>query len=381
MTRYGQAVAALAACLLVGGWVAGYRELFMFGVALLVVLVVASGWLLARPHLDADRELRPNRVAEGQPATGFLTVTNRSRRRSPAMVVLEHFGSTVVPVSVPTLAGGASHTRPYRLPTNRRGVFQVGPLTVSRSDPFQLVRAGQRQPSSETLWVHPATHEMSPFPNGRARDLEGPTSAEAQYGGITFHTLRDYVVGDDLRLIHWKSSAKRGELMVRHNVDAYQPRSLVVLDVNRASYSDEGFEDAVRVVASIVVSSLRNNFPIRLRTTAGLVIGTESGSGSQRERILDQLAALEPVPEVPLASISRQVANERGGLSLAVITGEATARDLAVIGPLRGRFQTITIGRIGVRGRGSVHALPGALLINAATSAEFATAWSRRVGG
>jgi uncharacterized protein (DUF58 family) len=333
--------------------------------------------MLSRPRLAAEREIRPNRVSEGNPATGMLTVTNQSRRRSPGMVVLEHFGDAVVPVTIPSLSRGGSHTRPYRLPTDRRGVFQVGPLTISRSDPFQLMRLGQQQKTRETLWVHPATHDVSPFPNGRARDLEGPTSGEAPQGGIAFHDLREYVMGDDLRLIHWKSSAKTGDLMVRHNVDTFQPRSLVLFDMHEKVYGPDGFEHAVRVVASLLVASMRNNFPVRLRTTSGKVMASESGD--RLERMLDQLAAVEPEPEASLASIGRQVSSERGGYSLAVITGQATARDLAVIGPLRGRFQNITIGRIGVRGRGSVHELPGAVLINAGTSTEFAQAWNRRV--
>jgi uncharacterized protein (DUF58 family) len=379
LTRYGRSVAWFAAVVVAVGWFSGYVPLVMLGVACVIVLAVAGLWLLSRPRLDAERELRPNRVTEGQPATGYLTVINRSRRRSPAMVVLEHFGDTVVPVSVPSLAGHGSHTRPYRLPTERRGVFQVGPLTVSRTDPFQLMRAGQAQRSTETLWVHPTIHEMVPFPNGRSRDLEGPTSGEAPQGGIAFHTLRSYVVGDDLRLIHWKSSARTGDLMVRHNVDTYQPRSLVLLDVNEDVYSDEAFEDAVRVVASLLSASITNRFPVRLRTTSGTVIGAEPGT--RMDRVLDQLAALKLERNVPLASLARQVAHEQGGLSLAVITGQATAKDLAVVGPLRGRFQNITIGRIGARGRGTVHQLPGAVLINASTSAEFSTAWNRRLRG
>lgn len=377
LTKYGRQFAIFAGGLLLIGWVAGYMPLVMVGAACSTVLAIAALWMLSRPRLAAEREIRPNRVVEGHPATGVLTVTNRSRRRSPGMVVLEHFGEAVVPITIPSLPRGGSYTRPYRLPTDHRGVFQVGPLTVSRSDPFQLMRVGQQQRTHETLWVHPATQSVTPFPNGRTRDLEGPTSGEAPQGGIAFHTLREYVMGDDLRLIHWKSSAKTGDLMVRHNVDTFQPRSLVVFDVHDKVYTEEGFEHAVRVVASLLVASIRNHFPIRLRTTSGLVIGSETGE--RLERFLDQLAALQPEPEASLASISRQVASERGGFSLAVITGQATATDLSVIGPLRGRFQNITIGRVGVQGRGSVHELPGAVLINAATSVEFAQAWNRRV--
>ncbi|MPY92907.1 MAG: DUF58 domain-containing protein [Acidimicrobiia bacterium] len=377
VTSHGRTFLLLAVVLLLLGLVTGYTELLIIGAACALVGLVAFVWLLFRPQLMAERDIRPNRVVEGTLAQAVLTVSNRSRRRSPPMVVLEHFGEAVVPVTVPSLGRGASHTRPYSLPTERRGVFQVGPMTVSRSDPFQVVQAGQAQRSTETLWVHPATHDVAPFPNGRNRDLEGPTSGEAPQGGIAFHTLRPYVVGDDLRLIHWKSSARTGDLMVRHNVDTFQPRSLILLDVNAAVHTEDGFEQAVRVVASLLTASIRNNFPVRLRTTAGLVLGSETGS--RLDRVLDQLAALELVPEATLASLSRRVGSERGGFSLAVVTGQASAKDLAVIGPLRSRFQNITIARLGVDGRSSVYELPGAVLINASTSTEFAQAWNRRI--
>src|SRR5215207_1005845 len=149
LTRYGRQFAGLAAGLLAVGWLAGYLPLVMVGAACATVLAVAAGWMLSRPRLAAEREIRPNRVS----------VSNPSRRRSPGMVVLEHFGDAVVPVTIPSLSRGGSHTRPYRLPTDRRGVFQVGPLTISRSDPFQLMQVGQQQKTQETLWVHPATHD------------------------------------------------------------------------------------------------------------------------------------------------------------------------------------------------------------------------------
>ena len=377
MTRFGRAALALAVVCMALGFGAGYRELTAIGLATLVVVIVALLWMVARPRLQADREVRPNRVVEGDAASATLTVTNVAKRRSPAMVALETFGDSAVSVSIPSLEAGGTHTRPYRLPTEHRGVFKVGPLTVSRSDPFHLMSTGQEQRSTETLWVHPLTHVVSPFPNGTTRDLEGPTSGEAPQGGIAFHTLREYVVGDDLRLIHWKSSAKADRLMVRHNVDTYQPRTLVIFDVNANVYEGDSFDDAVRVVASLMVANAKNNFPIRLRTTAGLVLGSETGD--RVDRILDHLAAVKVNKAASLSRLAPQVSTERGGFSLAVITGQAGVSELAAIGPLRSRFSNVTIGRVGVRGRGGVFELPGAVLINAGTSAEFAQAWNRRI--
>ncbi|MFN0089438.1 MAG: DUF58 domain-containing protein [Acidimicrobiales bacterium] len=377
LTRSGKAAALLTAALFVVGFALRYVELLIVGAAFLTVIVIAALWMISRPKLDARREVRPVRVVEGKAATAVLTVTNRSRRRSPSMVALETFGDTVVPVAVPSLEPGATFSRPYKLPTDRRGVYQVGPLLVSRSDPFAFVRFGQRQRSFETLWVHPATYSVTPFPAGQAHDLDGPTSGAAPRGGVAFHTLREYVRGDDLRLIHWKSSARTGTLVVRHNVDTNQPRTLVVLDTRSDVYTEDSFDDAVRCAASIVVACAANRFPVRLRTTDGLTLSAERGA--RVDTVLDQLAGLARSPTAGLANIAAQAAGERGGLSLAVITGQSTASDLVAVGPLRARFESVTIGRIGVSGRGRVHELPGAVLINAETAADWAQAWNRRV--
>ena len=99
---------------------------------------------------------------------------------------------------------------------------------------------------------------------------------------FAFHDLREYVTGDDLRLIHWKSSAKTGDLMVRHNVDTYQPRSLVVLDVHDKVYSDDAFEPRCGCRVADGGVDLQQ-LPVRLRTTGGLVIGSEGGGPARAD--------------------------------------------------------------------------------------------------
>lgn len=377
LTRSGRTLIGLSAVLALAGLALGYTELLVLAIACALVVAAAAIWVLSRPKLSAERVIQPVRVIEGQPASAELTVVNEARRRSPAMVALEQFGTSAVEVAIPSLEPGGVHRKPYRLPTERRGVFNVGPLMVSRSDPFSIMQTGQDQRSIERLWVHPATHLVTPFPSGRARDLEGPTSGEAPEGGIAFHALREYVVGDDLRLVHWRSSARAGSLLVRHNVDTNQPRTLVVLDTRADIYADDSFEHAVRVAASIVLASTQNHFPVSISTTCGTTMSADRGG--QPEAIFDMLAALEVDGEASLQKVARFVGEDSRGFSLAVVTGQASATDLAAIGPLRTRFDTVTIGRIGAGGRGSAHQLPGALLINASTSADFCQAWNRRV--
>ena len=157
LTSTGRTIAALAVVLIVAGWVLGYAALLAIGVAFLITLVLGIAWVLRRPRVDAAREVRPVRVTVGGTAISELHLTNRSRRRTSGGVALEAFGRQVLPVVIPPLEPGGSETVLHELPTGRRGVYEVGPLLMRRSDPFSLLQIGNEQRDVATLWVHPRT--------------------------------------------------------------------------------------------------------------------------------------------------------------------------------------------------------------------------------
>jgi uncharacterized protein (DUF58 family) len=355
----------------------GYPTLTSMGATLILAVLIALALVGRPPDLTSSRIVRPDRVTSGDPAIAELTVTNRGRRSNGASLGQEQVGHGNIEVNIPSLNPGESVTLANEVTTNRRGIFEIGPLTVKRGDPIGLAGRGDISSDRTQLIVHPLVHEVTPFPAGIRRDLEGLPSGEAAEGGVTFSSLREYVPGDDLRLVHWRSSARVGSLMVRHNVDVHRPRTTVILDTSRELYDDESFEDAVRAAASVIVSAMTRRFPFTLRTTDGSLIDNRAS----RLAVMDFLAAIQPNddPALDLGATAVQASHDPAGLSCATITGRAGVDALRSLGPIRKRFDQLTMIRMGSGETSEVYELGGAVLINARTSIDFANAWNRRM--
>jgi uncharacterized protein (DUF58 family) len=380
LTRNGWWFAALSATLLLAGAVLSYRELVMIGVALLACLIAASLSMLLRPAVEVKRDVIPCRVSEGDGASGVITITNAGRRRSAPVQAAETVGTTSVSVTLPALSPGTSHTASYPLPTHRRGCYTVGPLRIGRSDPLRLVSVSHSDTVAATLWVLPSVHKASPIPTGRSQELEGPTSNSAPRGGIAFHSLRTYEPGDDPRLIHWRSSARVGTLMVRHTVVTNEPKLLIVLDTSSDPYDDESFEDAVRVAASLVSAGADKRYPTELRTSGG-ISGSIDPSGLGLTDVMDKLASVQRHDGDPgLKALLTMASGRDRGVSLGVVTGQPSIEQARMVGVVRGRFDMATAIQVGERFERPPLSVTGVLSVNADTSAEWARIWKVRIG-
>lgn len=378
MTAAGRGTLAAGTLIVLFGVFVGYPTLTAMGATLVAAVLVALLLVGRPPEMSSSRQVRPDRVTAGDPTVIELTIRNNGRRTNGASQGRERIGDGFLTVEIPPLEPGESVVIANEVQTEHRGIFEIGPLTVRRGDPIGLARRGDIRSDLTRLVVHPKIPLMSPFPTGTRRDLEGLPSGEAAEGGVTFSNLRDYVPGDDLRLVHWRSSARVGQLMVRHNIDVHRPRTTVILDTTRDLYDEESFEDAVRGAAGIIVAAMTRRFPFTLRTTDGHVIDDRSS----RLAVMDFLAAIERSDDdtMDLGRTAVAASRDPAGLSCAIITGRAGVDALRSLGPIRNRFDQLTMIRMGSDQRSQVYELAGAVLMNVGTSDDFAHAWNRRIG-
>ncbi|NUR86944.1 MAG: DUF58 domain-containing protein, partial [Nonomuraea sp.] len=188
-----------------------------------------------------------------------------------------------------------------------------------------LTRRVRQYGEPATLLVRPRTVTLPVPPSGRAHHLEGPTSDNAPAGTVTFHTLREYVVGDDLRHVHWRSSARTGTLMVRQLIDASLPTTTIVLDTRDLP------ELAVDAAASVGLAAARAGFPVRVLTGEGPVVETKADG----ELVLDRLALVA----AGTASVTEAVRLAKGGGSLVLVT--ADPQEVGRLAGVKRRFDRV----------------------------------------
>lgn len=335
LTPTGLAVATGAVALGVAGWALGQVALTALAGAAAAALAAGGVLTFAVPDLEVSRGIEPARVERGSRAFGLVSVRNRGRRRSGACTAVEPVATgdgraaRTVRVDIPALRSRRRVAVSYEVPTERRGALVVGPLAIVRRDPLGLWRAERPVGEAVTLLVQPRVHAVDPRRGGRARHLEGPVSDTASSGVLTFHSLREYTPGDDVRRIHWKSSARTGTLMVREHVDTSQPSTVVVLDARAARYEPEAFEEAVDVAASVVAASQARGFPVRLVTTSGASHHVRAGQRGQD--LHDALTTVALDDGGDLATAAAAVLRGREHDVLCVVSGRVDDGDLAAV--------------------------------------------------
>jgi uncharacterized protein (DUF58 family) len=365
--------------------VLGVEELAMLAAAAFLVVVVA--FLRVRRHalrISAQRMLQPGRAEAGAAARADLRLMNLGKRSTPVLSATDSFdaGRRVARFLVPPLAPGETADAAYRLPTSRRGIYKVGPLTLSIHDAFGVVQTALTLAGEDRFVVYPRVEDVLPLPGAASREARmGSMQASRVPVGLDFFGLREYEVGDDLRRVHWRSTARTGELMLRQDEMPWESRSTILLDTRPSTHAGESFERAVEIAASLATAMCRGRRQVRFVTTGGVDI--RSSGGDRYAQIMEYLAGASVETYVRWDQVIDGLRRSGDG-PLAAIVANAERSDLAALGALRPRLGLVLLCAIRPSAYGAVDvgpapAAPGALVIPVSADSPFRTTWNTTV--
>ena len=290
VSTVGWLVLAAAAVSLVIAFTFGWVEFAFLGFTLLAAVLVSIAFVFGRMHFRVGIELQPARVVAGERAFGRLLVTNAGGSPSAPSRIELPVGAGLAEFVVPSLAPEAEHEELFAVPTNRRAVIIAGPAVSVRGDQLGILRRTVRWTDPVELFVHPITARLRPSAAGLVRDLEGEITKVITNNDISFHALRAYEPGDALRNVHWRTSARTGQLMVRQYEETRRSQLVLVQVTERAQYaSDDEFELGVSVLASIGVQVIRDATRLAVLTES-LALRTATPTV-----LLDDSSRIEPV--------------------------------------------------------------------------------------
>lgn len=293
-TRYitlrGWGILAAGTLALLLAQVLGRRDLLTLGVFLVgLPLLAAASMVLLKPQFIVERKFRPAAVETGVVAQVELTV-RRSGGLSGLVYMEEQlpprFGkapSFRFPARHPSRSGASIYG--YKLRSNQRGLFAIGPVTADFTDPFGLANHRHHLGETSPLVVTPSPVQLPATSLTGARGSDGTASTRRQANPSDDDVMtREYRYGDPMRRVHWAATARHGELMVRQEESVTTPQATIVLD-RRASafgtgllptFGDGGshhgdllhtspaFEWAITAVASAANDFLQRNYTVRL---------------------------------------------------------------------------------------------------------------------
>lgn len=345
LTVRGRAFLAAGLTAILCAIVMGQGALVRVGV-LVTVLPLVTAWYLGRSHyrLTLARTIAPETVTAGQPARVELELHNEGRTPTGVMMLEEQvpyvLGTRPRFVLEGISRGWRRHVH-YQLRSDLRGRYQIGPMTVRVADPFGLVEMGRAFHSVGTLTVTPKAVPLPDVPLSGSWTGSGDNRPRAfATGSAEDVTVRDYRRGDDLRRVHWRSSARVGELMVRREEQPWQSRATIFIDnrarVHRGHGAGSSLETAVTLAASVAVHLTQRGFAVRLMTADGDDPTTSWHERSSTQNTRPLLEALAVLTATKRSRINTDWLTENGATGMLLgIFGHLEDDDMLVLRRMR----------------------------------------------
>lgn len=359
LTRAGWAVLAVGIATLVVARTVQVAQLWIIGTSLVTAVAVAMAVVACRPaRVTVRRTIEPAALHVGVAAHMVLELHGAHRRTPSTVLTLD-----ARRFRIPPLTADCHHRVALDVATDRRGVRPLTPVTIRRADPLDLVHHVATVCPPQEMVVAPRTTALDMAQLGVGTVGAMLIQRARQFGVGDFEGVRHYVEGDDLRLVHWKASARSTDLLVKQFSLEGARRCTVVLDTTSPQRDDE-FELAVSMATSLVLAASAADLSVRLATTGGL----DLAPGTRLDAVIRALALTTPDGR---CSLPRRDPAEGLGLVVCVtpdLTSDLWRQREHFSEPL---MVTLAVTQRGGRGTG---------VVNATTLEQFAVQWNGLMG-
>jgi uncharacterized protein (DUF58 family) len=323
LTPRGRVVLGLGFGVYIAAWAFGSKPLYPVAVGLL--LVVATAWVWVRL---ADRPFKVTRgwgdreQLEGDDAPVVVELRATAKMLPASATLVERVGRLGEQRHRLRRRGRRLSVR-YVLARLPRGRYAFEDVRLELADPFGLENVEIPLPAPGALLVYPRLVRLDRlFSETGAHSQDGRRLLLRRHSGFELHGVREYEQGESLRRVHWRSTARRGQLMVKELEDAPRDEIAVLLDADASAVVGESFDVQVRAAGSILDSYVRGGRRVVLVVNSERrgVQQVHSAAADWR-RALELLAAAEPTGRSPLGRVLReQHGPATRALELAVVT-------------------------------------------------------------
>ncbi|MGV9285929.1 DUF58 domain-containing protein [Streptomyces sp. NPDC003719] len=311
LTTRGRSFLAAGIAAAICAFVLGQSDLLRVGLLLGVLpLVCATVLYRTRHRVAGSRRLSPGRVPAGSEARVHLRIDNVSRLPTGLLMLQDRVPYVLGPrprFVLDRVEPGGRREVSYRVRSDLRGRYPLGPLQLRLTDPFGMCELTRSFSTYDDLTVVPRVEPLPPVRlGGEATGYGDGRQRSLALAGEDDVIPRGYRYGDDLRRVHWRSTARYGELMVRREEQPQRARCTVLLDTRGVAFEgagpDSAFEWAVSGAASVLMHVLERGYSVRLLTDTGDSVpgegadgfaGVSQGTADSAGLMMDALAVIE----------------------------------------------------------------------------------------
>ena len=325
ITRRGGLLGFGAVALWALGRLLGVPELYVVAVATLALVICATiAVRISTANVSVRRHVAPTRLLAG--GSGEVTLELRNDARLPAALLLveDQCPPALAPSPrfiIPGLGVNRTTGVSYRINGTARGRYTVGPMRLRVRDPFGLAQRIRRYKGREDIVVYPHIEPLDDSPAPGMITGSGSSALRRLFNtGDEFYTMREYVTGDDLRQVHWPSTAHRQKLMVRQQEQPWEAEATILCDTRHAAHRQLGpgsaLEKTISLAASLIWHLADDGFTLRMLTAAD----QRRPDAQHWTALLDHLAQIEPSNAVSLVPALQRLRGGSGeGLFAAVV--------------------------------------------------------------